>query len=94
MAKFGREGKKEVPAFTTSSMSDIVFMLLFFFMVTTNMRETETKVMVTLPEASEDAKLERKDLASYIIVGAPAKYLRQQYVRSPRSQLNDYFRTT
>ena len=51
MAKFGREGKKEVPAFTTASMSDIVFMLLFFFMVTTNMRETESKVMYQLPEA-------------------------------------------
>ena len=97
MAKFGRGGKKEVPAFTTSSMSDIVFMLLFFFMVTTNMRETETKVMVKLPEASEVAKLERKDLAAYISIGPPAKYLQQQFgtsPRTPRIQLNDSFRTT
>lgn len=94
MAKFGREGKKEVPAFTTASMSDIVFMLLFFFMVTTNMRETESKVMYQLPEASEVAKLERKDLAAYISVGPPAKYLQQQYGTAPRIQLNDSFRTT
>ena len=72
MAKFGGKGdKKSVPGLTTASMSDIVFMLLFFFMVTTSMRETENKVMVNLPEASEVAKLERKDLTSYINIGSP-----------------------
>ena len=54
MSKFGgSNNKKEVPAMTSSSLSDIVFMLLFFFMVTTQMRETENKVQVTIPEASE-----------------------------------------
>ena len=32
MAKFGRSGKKDMPEIGTSS--DIVFMFLFFFMVT------------------------------------------------------------
>ena len=65
MSKFGNSNnKKEVPAVTSSSLSDIVFMLLFFFMVTTQLRETENKVMVRVPEASEVVKLERKDLAS------------------------------
>ena len=73
MAKFGRGGKKEIPGLTTASMSDIVFMLLFFFMVTTQLRETENKVMVKLPEASQAAKLERKDLAAYINVGPPVQ---------------------
>ena len=50
--------------------------------------------MYQLPEASEVAKLERKDLAAYISVGPPAKYLQQQYGTSPRIQLNDSFRTT
>ncbi len=94
MAKFGRGGKKEVPSLSSGSMSDIVFMLLFFFMVTTNMRETESKVMYKLPEASEVAKLERKDLAAYISIGPPAAYLQQQYGTAPRIQLNDSFRTT
>ena len=94
MAKFGRSGKKDMPGLSTSSMSDIVFMLLFFFMVTTSMRETENKVMVKLPEASEVAKLERKDLAAYISVGPPMQYLQAQFGTEPRIQLNDSFKTT
>lgn len=93
MAKFGRSGKREVPGLTTASMSDIVFMLLFFFMVTTQLRETENKVMVHLPEASQAAKLERKDLAAYINVGPPTRNLQAQYGNDARIQLNDSFRT-
>ena len=94
MAKFGnKNSKKEVPGLTTASMSDIVFMLLFFFMVTTSMRETENKVMVSLPEASEVAKLDRKDLTSYINIGSPIASLQRMYGTDARIQLNDSFKT-
>ena len=93
MAKFGRSGKKDVPGLTTASMSDIVFMLLFFFMVTTQLRETENKVIVRLPEASQAAKLERKDLAAYINVGPPVQHLQAQFGNDARIQLNDSFRS-
>ena len=94
MSKFKKEGKKEMPAITSSSLSDIVFMLLFFFMVTTQMRETENKVCVKVPEASEVVKLERKDLNSYINIGTPIRALQAQYGTEPRIQLNDSFKTT
>lgn len=94
MSKFKKGGKKEMPAITSSSLSDIVFMLLFFFMVTTQMRETENKVSVKVPEASEVVKLERKDLNSYINIGAPIRALQAQYGTEPRIQLNDSFKTT
>lgn len=68
MSKF-KKRKKEMPAISTASLPDIVFMLLFFFMVSTVMRETELKLKVTLPFASEVQKLERKSLVSYIFVG-------------------------
>ena len=87
MATFKRSGKKEVPEVGTSS--DIVFMFLFFFMVTTQMRQNEVKVHVSLPEASEVVKLERKDLASYINIGPPTKAYQQQYGTDARIQLND-----
>ncbi len=94
MSKFGgSNNKKDVPAITSSSLSDIVFMLLFFFMVTTQLRETENKVMVTLPKASEVVKLERKDLAAYINVGTPIRSLQGQYGTDARIQLNDSFKT-
>ena len=94
MSKFKKEGKKEMPAITSSSLSDIVFMLLFFLMVTTQMRETENKVSVKVPEASEVVKLERKDLNSYINIGTPIRALQAQYGTEPRIQLNDSFKTT
>ena len=95
MSKFGgSNNKKEVPAVTSSSLSDIVFMLLFFFMVTTQLRETENKVIVKMPEASEVVKLERKDLASYINIGQPTMQYRAQYGTESRIQLNDSFKTT
>ena len=94
MSKFGgSNNKKEMPAMSSGSLSDIVFMLLFFFMVTTQMRETENKVSVTLPAASEIVKLERKDLASYINIGSPVRHLQAQYGTDARIQLNDSFKT-
>ena len=94
MSKFGNDNKKAMPALTTSSLSDIVFMLLFFFMVPTSMRETENKVLVKLPEATEIEKLDRKDLTSYINIGPPVKHLQAQYGTDARIQLNDSFKTT
>ncbi len=78
----------------TASISDIVFMFLFFFMVTTQLRSTENKVQVRIPFASESVKLERKDLSSYIHVGTPIRSLQAQYGNETRIQLNDSFRTT
>ena len=95
MSKFGSSSnKKEVPQASSNSLSDIVFMLLFFFMVTTQMRETENKVVVKIPEASEVVKLERKDLNSYINIGTPIKSLQAMYGTEARIQLNDSFKTT
>ena len=94
MSRFKKGDKKEMPGITSSSLSDIVFMLLFFFMVTTQMRETENKVMVKIPEASEVVKLERKDLNSYINIGTPIKSLQAMYGTEARIQLNDSFKTT
>ena len=69
MSKF-RKGKKGMPAISTASLPDIVFMLLFFFMVSTTMRETDLLLKKpVLPVASEVKKLEHKSLVSTIYVG-------------------------
>ena len=93
MSMFKKGEKKEMPAIASGSLSDIVFMLLFFFMVTTQMRETENKVVVKIPQASESVKLERKDLASYINIGTPIRSLQAQYGTDSRIQLNDSYKT-
>ena len=87
-----RSGKKDMPELSTSSLPDIVFMILFFFMVTTQLRETEPLVSVRVPEASEIAKLERKDLASYINIGSPVRSKQAEFGTDARLQLNDSFK--
>ena len=89
MSKFQKKGKKGVPAISTASLPDIVFMLLFFFMVTTVMRETELKVRNKLPQATQVKKLEKKSLVAYIYIGKPTSTFQQVYGTEPRIQLND-----
>ena len=91
MSKFRKNGKKGMPAISTASLPDIVFMLLFFFMVTTVMRETTLFVNVVTPKASEIKKLQKKSLVSYIYIGPPIKRMQNSYGTAARIQLNDSF---
>ena len=91
MSKFRNKGSKELPPISTASLPDIVFMLLFFFMVSTTMREVTLKVDVKLPSATELSKLEKKSLVSYIYVGEPLKQYQKTFGVAPRIQLNDQF---
>ena len=69
MPKF-KKRKKGIPAVNTAALPDIVFMLLFFFMVTTTMRETSLQIEApSLPSATEVKKLEHKSLVSTIYIG-------------------------
>jgi len=90
MAKFTNKEERSVPGMNTSSMSDIIFMFLFFFMVISNMRESTVIVKQKLPQATEIQKLEQKSLVSYVYMGEPASVADQQkYGTSTRIQLND-----
>ena len=71
MGRFKKDQKKEVPEINTGSMSDIIFMFLFFFMVITNMREAALKIKYSPPKATEIQKLEKKSLVANIYIGAP-----------------------
>ena len=69
MSEF-KKRKKGIPAVNTAALPDIVFMLLFFFMVTTTMRETSLQIEApSLPSATEVKKLEHKSLVSTIYIG-------------------------
>ena len=89
MARFTGKKAKETPALNMGSMSDIIFMLLFFFMVITTMRESSLYVQIKPPQASEVTKLEKKSLVSYINVGVPMPDQQKKYGTEPRIQLND-----
>jgi biopolymer transport protein ExbD len=86
----GKKGK-EMPAISTASLPDIIFMLLFFFMVVTVMRDAEMKVTVVTPSATELTKLEKKSLVNFIFIGKPMKKWQATYGTSPQIQLGDKF---
>ena len=91
MAQIRKKEKKEAPALSTSSLPDIIFMLLFFFMAVTTMKEVTYKVRVIPPTATEIQKMENKSLIRYIYIGEPMAEFREQFGSSTRIQLNDQF---
>ena len=91
MSKFTQSKRSAKPKVSTASLPDIIFMLLFFFMVTTVLRDATLKLEVQTPTATELTKLTRKSLVSYIYVGVPKYPYNQELGDSPRIQLGDKF---
>lgn len=90
MSKFKSKKDNALPAVNTASLPDIVFMLLFFFMVVTVMREDTLMIENRLPLADQVEKLEKKYPISYIYAGKPARGY-EKYGEEARLQLNDKF---
>jgi len=91
MAKFKKDTVDATPEIATTSLPDIIFMLIFFFMVTTNMRKETVNVQQRLPFASEVKKLENRALVSYIYIGSPLPAHQKLHGTATRVQLNDKF---
>lgn len=91
MARFNKKKSSATPAISTASLPDIVFILLFFFMVSTTMRQTDLMVENTLPFADQVEKLDKKDLVSYIYMGKPSERYQGTYGTEARIQLNDKY---
>ena len=89
-----KKGNKELPPISTASLPDVIFMVLFFFMVSTSMRDQELLVRFRLPDASEVQKLEKKSLVSYINIGQPTPIMQAKYGTATQIQLNDSYKTT
>ncbi len=75
-----------MPGVNTSSLPDIIFMLLFFFMVATTMKEVDMKVEIKKPTADQAIKIEDKDNVDFIYIGFP---LDAENGTEPRIQLDD-----
>ena len=91
MGKFNKSGKKGMPELNTSSLPDLIFTMLFFFMIVTTMREVTLKVQFKTPQATELEKLEKKSLVTFIYIGKPTQELQAKMGAETRIQLNDRF---
>lgn len=94
MARFTKDGSREVPELNTMSLPDLIFAFLFFIMMVTSIREVTMMVQVQLPAATELTKMEKKSLATYIYMGEPLKQYQAKYGVEAAIQLNDKFATT
>lgn len=74
MSKFKKQGKGGAPGINTSSLPDIVFMLLFFFMVATTTKDADPSVKVTQPEgirATDMTPYKQRSEIDFIYLGRP-----------------------
>ncbi len=91
MAKFKKERKGQ-EQINTSALPDIIFMPLFFFMVTTVLREQDILVEQKIPQSTQLQKLQNKTLISYVFIGKPKNT--GLYGSEPRVQANDVLIST
>ena len=91
MGAIRKSGSREMVQLNTSSLPDLVFAILFFFMMVTTMREVTLKVQFRAPAASELQKLEKKSLVTFVYVGKPMAAYVGVAGSEPRLQLNDKF---
>ncbi|NVJ63447.1 MAG: biopolymer transporter ExbD [Flavobacteriaceae bacterium] len=91
MSKFNKKKSGELPPVSTASLPDIVFMLLFFFMTVTVMKDSTLNVENNLPNADQIKKLEKKDRVIYIYAGKPTREYQKQFGTETKIQLNDKF---
>lgn len=91
MSKFTKKKSGDVPAISTASLPDIVFMLLFFFMTVTVMKDNTLMIDNVLPYADQVQKLDKKDRIIYIYAGKPSQNYQSTYGTESKIQLNDKF---
>jgi biopolymer transport protein ExbD len=87
MGRFNKGKKRGVPGVNTSALPDIIFMLLFFFMVATTMKEFDYQVEIVKPTADQARPIEDKDNVDFVYIGFPVN--KEKDGTEPRIQLND-----
>lgn len=86
---FYRQRSHDIPALNTASLPDLIFTILFFFMLVTQMRKITVKVRYRVPQGTELTRLTKKTTTSYIYVGKQMNDLGEVESDSTSIQLND-----
>lgn len=84
---------REVPGLNTSSLPDLIFSVLFFFMIVTHMRKVTLKVEYQVPQGKELTRLTKKSAVSYIYIGKPVGAAKKNVNEQTVIQLNDKYAT-
>ncbi len=83
--------KYAVPGLNAASLPDLIFTVLFFFMVVTHMQKVAVRVRYQVPQGTQLTRLTKKSAVSYVYIGRPADGQGRPSGRDMRIQLNDKF---
>lgn len=86
-----RHSRREVPGLNTASLPDLIFTVLFFFMIVTHMRKVTLKVRYQVPQGTELTRLTKKGVNTYIYIGEPSADMRSAAGDGIRIQMNDKY---
>ena len=89
MSRWPRQ-KRDVPGLNLAAMPDLIFTVLFFFMIVTHMRDVEPRVRFTVPQGTQLEKA-RKSGVVYLFIGCPVDAQGIALSDEPRIQLNNRF---
>lgn len=92
MSRFRRRNH-DVPGLNLASMPDLIFTVLFFFMIVTHMRQTELKVRYVVPQGTELEKAGYKGSVVYLYIGHPVDDQGNVLSDETRIQVNDHYVT-
>ena len=81
-----RRSKRTIPLLNTASLPDLIFTVLFFFIMVTHMRDVDLKVKYRTPEGKQLTRLVRKSAVTHVYIEMQAKY-----GKTTRIQVNDKF---
>lgn len=68
-AKF-RRNSHSIPGLNLASMPDLIFTVLFFFMIVTHMRDDELKIRYQVPAGTEVQKMQQKSSVINLYISA------------------------
>jgi biopolymer transport protein ExbD len=84
-----RRRSHQVPGLNTASLPDLIFSVLFFFMIVTHMQKVAVKVKYRVPQGTELTRLTKKSAVTYIYIGQPSNT--RHTAHGTRVQVNDKF---
>jgi len=82
-----RKSMHKVPGLNTASLPDLIFTVLFFFMIVTHMQRVAPKVKYQVPQGKELTRLTKKSAITYIYIGKPLKGMGERQM----IQINDKY---
>ena len=92
MSRFRQKEKHEVPGLNLAAMPDLIFTVLFFFMIVTHMRDVKPMVRFTIPQGTEVEKARQAGIV-YLFIGKPVNGQGEVVGGESRIQVNDRFVT-